>query len=97
MANPIPAWAWLLVGLVIAVTSWHVEMPLFFWLGWAFIAVGIGKYVIGFLLREKETPQERKTVQHLAPQQSHQYYRCPCGNAVRATDNFCTHCGRRLR
>ncbi len=92
----LPSWSWLLVGLIIAATSWTMEMPLFFWLGWLFVIVGIAKFVIGFLTRERETPQERRVMQQLAPAH-HQYYRCPCGNPVRVADHFCNHCGRRLR
>jgi hypothetical protein len=28
---------------------------------------------------------------------AHHYYRCACGHPVRATDVFCSQCGRRLR
>lgn len=96
----LPAWSWMLVGLVIAFTSWKVEMPLFFWLGWIFIIIGIAKLLIGLLTAKKETRQERRTVHQYAPRHqvhAHQYYRCSCGNPVKAMDNFCGYCGRRLR
>lgn len=101
----IPAWSWLAVGLIVAVTAWYAEMPLFFWLGWLFVAVGIAKFIIGYVVSEKTVevkPQHRPAHAHAAHQPravhpAHQYYRCSCGAPVRASDNFCTHCGRRLR
>jgi UPF0716 family protein affecting phage T7 exclusion len=101
----LPAWSWLTVGLLIAITSWYVEIPLFFWLGWLFILVGAAKFLIGYLLSKKETQEEKSAVQQAAHQPryppvrhaSHQYYRCSCGNPVKASDNFCGYCGRRLR
>lgn len=98
----LPSWSWLGVGLVVAITAWYTEMPLFFWLGWAFIIVGVAKFVFGYVTRKDESPQERKAVQRMLPPSrmqhvAHQYYRCACGAAVRASDNFCTYCGRRLR
>jgi len=93
----IPSWAWLAIGLVISLTSWYVEMTLFFWLGLVFIVIGIMKLAAGFMLGEKETKQEKKTVHNLSPQHTHQYYRCACGNPVRVNDIFCSYCGRRLR
>ena len=97
MAQKLPAWVWLIVGLIIAFTSWYTEMELFFWLGWIFILVGSAKIIIGFIIRKKETPTEKKTAQQYTPQHHYQYYRCSCGNTVRATDQYCTACGRNLR
>jgi hypothetical protein len=97
MAQKLPTWSWILVGLVITIVSWSVEMELFVWLGLLFIAVGAAKIIISYMTG-KETHQERKAEQHApAAHPSHQYYRCYCGNPVRATDSFCSACGRRLR
>jgi hypothetical protein len=98
----IPSWLWLAIGLIVSVTSWYADMTLFFWLGCAFVVVGVAKIVIGFMLGKTETKAEKKVVQRLAPVQgqrhpAHQYYRCPCGNPVKVSDIFCSYCGRRLR
>jgi len=100
------------VGAIITSTSWYVQMPLFFWLGIVFMAVGAGKIAFSAIVTEKEVPMVHKpahqyarhipqppqAAHHPAPQRhAHQYYRCPCGAPVRASDQFCSHCGRRLR
>jgi hypothetical protein len=112
MAAKLPAWSWLAVGLVIAVTSWYVEMELFFWLGWVFIIIGIARFLLGFVFREKEQPRDITThhthhrtihgTAHVSPgarygHYAHYYHRCVCGSPVRMTDLFCSACGRRLR
>ena len=96
----IPAWSWLAVGLIVAMTAWYAEIPLFFWIGWLFVVVGIAKFIIGYVVSEKVV--ERKAAQQptrhpAATHPAHQYYRCSCGAPVRASDTFCNHCGRRLR
>lgn len=94
----IPSWIWLAVGLLIAITSWYVELTLFFWLGWLMIIVGAAKFVIAFTSREKESAQEKSTVNHLMPQQHKEHYgRCSCGNMVFSTQQYCHVCGKRLR
>jgi hypothetical protein len=93
----IPSLVWLLIGAIVVGVSWYIEMPLFFWIGWAFIALGIAKLAIGFILGKKETKQERKTASPAAQKHLQQHYRCSCGNPVKITDNFCNYCGRRLR
>jgi hypothetical protein len=91
----IPSWGWLFVGALVTGTAWYADMPMFFWLGLAFITFGVFKLVIGFMLGKKVTKQEKKQVQ--AAPQAHKYYRCQCGNPVRSNDVFCSYCGRRLR
>lgn len=109
----LPAWSWLAVGLIIAVTSWYVEMTLFFWLGWVFIIIGAAKFLIWFMARRREAPDtimhhpHHRAVHAPAAHPSrgqarlghyaHVYHRCVCGNPVRVTDLFCSACGRRLR
>jgi len=99
MAQKLPTWSWLLVGVIIAVFSLYLEIGLFLWLGMLFIAIGVAKIVIRYMTGTKETSQEKKAVQQYAPKMhpAHQYYRCSCGNPVRAADFFCSNCGRRLR
>ncbi|MEM4254555.1 MAG: hypothetical protein QXR48_04200 [Candidatus Woesearchaeota archaeon] len=56
----IPALAWLIIGGMIIGISWYSDMPLFFWIGWAFVVFGIAKLIIGFVLGKKETKTEQK-------------------------------------
>lgn len=98
----IPAWSWLAVGLIVAMTAWYAEMPLFFWIGWFFVVIGIAKIIIGYVVSEKTIevkPRQHAPATHrpAAAHPAHQYYRCSCGAPVRASDTFCNHCGRRLR
>ncbi len=92
----IPSLVWLLIGAVVVGISWYIGMPLFFWIGCAFIALGIAKLAIGFVLGKKETKQEKKTAGPVV-QKHPPFYRCSCGNPARITDNYCNYCGRRLR
>ena len=92
----LPWWAWLGVGVLIAVLSSIAggKVAVFAWIGWLFIIFGIAKAVIYFLLRKKETKQEQAQV----PPVQHQYYYCPrCRSTVRVGDYFCHRCGVRLR
>jgi hypothetical protein len=96
----IPSIAWLVIGAAVVGISSYVGMPMFFWIGWLFIVMGIARLVIGFMIGKKETKTEKKTVQQAMPQHHgyvSKYYRCVCGNPVKITDNFCGYCGRRLR
>jgi ABC-type nickel/cobalt efflux system permease component RcnA len=105
----LPAWSWLFVGLAIAGTAWYVEMPLFFWIGAVFVAFSIVKFLWELRAPAKKQParQAAPAHQHTAHRAAHQaahpvyhahhYYRCTCGHPVRATDVFCSQCGRRLR
>ena len=96
----LPAWTWLGIGLLITIISGYMEIPLFFWIGWLFVVIGIAKIIIAAVLREK--PEERKAAHAVmrvptARQPAHQYYRCSCGAPVRGSDTFCARCGRQLR
>ncbi len=96
----IPALVWFLIGAIVVGISWYMGMPLFFWIGWVFIIVGIARLTINFILGQKETKQEKKAIQTgpvVKKHPQHQYYRCSCNNPVKITDNFCNYCGRRLR
>ncbi|MEM4239582.1 MAG: hypothetical protein QXM31_00555 [Candidatus Woesearchaeota archaeon] len=95
----IPSLVWLFIGAIVVGISWYSDMPLFFWIGWAFIAFGIAKLIIIFVLGGKEKNEKRQAQQAAQHQHrySHKYYRCLCGNPVRTHDIFCSYCGRRLR
>ena len=94
-------WAWLGVGLFVAVSSALTggKVSLFAWVGLLFIVIGIGKVVYLFVMRPKETSKEQNLVhpQHMpraAPQASY----CPrCRITVQPGDYFCRYCGTRLR
>lgn len=97
----LPYWSWLLAGIIITFISWHAEMPLFFWIGIAFIAFGIARTIIVHTTKGKKTTTPHKTAHPTTTSRethpAHKYYRCTCGNPVRTTDNFCSNCGRKLR
>ena len=94
-------WAWLGIGLFVAITSvWSGgKLSLFAWIGLVFIIIGISKVVALFVLSPKESKKEHQVVhpQHAAPVQPRGYY-CPrCRVTVQPTDFFCKYCGQRLR
>lgn len=94
----IPWWAWLGIGLFVAITSGIMggKVSLFAWVGLLFIAIGIGKIVYLFVMKPKETKTEQKAYAPITP--PHQTYHCPrCRITVQYTDYFCRHCGTRLR
>ncbi|MBN2052970.1 hypothetical protein JW756_05680 [Candidatus Woesearchaeota archaeon] len=81
----IPGWVYLVIGVAMAAMSKIVEssskkpgnFALFFWLGVAFIVIGLGKLVFKALKKDKKpakeptlTPTYQKHPQH--PQQKHQ-------------------------
>ncbi len=92
-------WAWLGVGLFVAITSAYMggKVTLFAWVGLLFIVIGIGKVVYLFVLSPKESKKEHTIVHpHRAPV-TPAYY-CPrCRITIQSTDNFCKYCGNRLR
>jgi ABC-type nickel/cobalt efflux system permease component RcnA len=102
----LPAWSWLFVGVVISGTAWYVDMPLFIWIGAVFIAFSFVRFALDLKKPEGKAPAQHAH-QHTAHRTAHQaahpqyhahhYYRCACGHPVRATDVFCSQCGRRLR
>jgi len=95
----IPWWAWIGVGLFIAITSGIMggKVSWFAWIGLLFTAIGIGKLVYMFVLKPKETEAEKQII----PQYTHQPAPgsfCPrCRITVQPTDRFCRYCGTRLR
>ena len=93
----IPWWAWIGVGLFVAVAAGIMggKVSLFAWVGLLFIAIGIGKVVYLFVL----TPRKEKPVHSGIPTPAQALARyCPlCRVTVLPTDRFCRYCGSRLR
>ncbi len=96
-------WAWLGVGLFVAITSAVMggKVALFAWVGLIFIVVGIAKIVYLFVLKPKETKAEQHSMHmpnpQLPPQQPSALYCQRCRVTVQITDHFCRYCGWRLR
>ncbi len=93
-------WAWLGVGLFVAVSAaWSGgKVSIFAWAGLLFIAIGIGKVVYMFVIRPRESVSEQKVVppSRIQPPQGVQY--CPrCRVTIQPSDFFCRYCGTRLR
>ncbi len=90
----IPWWAWIGVGLFIAITSGIMggKVSWFAWIGLIFTAIGIGKIVYMFVLKPREE------IVHQQPIQPPPGHYCPlCKITVMPTDKFCRYCGTRLR
>ena len=97
----IPWWAWLGVGLFVSISAAFTggQVSLFAWVGLAFVAFGIGKVVLLFVLKPRETKQEQQAM-HMPQYPMHQARAlyCPqCRITVQPNDSFCKYCGRRLR
>ncbi len=95
----IPALVYLLVGALVSYVSLRIgaNFTFFFYVGLVFIGVGLAKLLIGFVLRKKETKNEKKVEQKSEKQTPHIRY-CPrCRSACRMFDYFCWRCGTRLR
>lgn len=89
----IPFWLWVITGLLISLVSSALKMKLFIWIGLVFLAIGIGKMVFVFALKEKKGKE--KIIRQQAQQQ---YYYCPrCKARVHAAENFCRMCSQRLK
>ena len=90
----IPGWVFILIGAIIAITSYFVpHLKFFFYVGVALFAYGIAKLVFSFIVKEEKedayVQQAMNEVQEL---------RCKkCSNFIRNFDNFCSYCGMRLK
>ncbi|VVB81445.1 Uncharacterised protein [uncultured archaeon] len=92
----IPWWAWIGVGLFVAVSAGIMggKVSWFAWIGLLFTAIGIGKVVYLFVLTPRKT-EVRTSIP--TPAQVLGSY-CPlCRMSVLPTDRFCRYCGTRLR
>ncbi|MBI4146667.1 hypothetical protein HY489_05015 [Candidatus Woesearchaeota archaeon] len=94
---------WLVVGLFVTITSTKLggKLTMFLWVGILFIVIGIGKLAYKMLTAPKEShkghaPQVHKTTHHEVHNGPKRY--CPkCGSQAIVHDNYCKHCGMRLR
>ena len=82
--------AFVVVGAVVAIVSYMVEMWLFLFLGLGFVVWGAGK----LLLKKKHA----KRHVHHRPHHHVPHQRCPaCSAVIKPGANFCWNCGQRLR
>jgi len=101
----IPWWAWIGVGLFVAIASAVSggALSLFAWVGLIFIAIGIGKIVYLFVIKPRESKEEEAAVQMPTAPAVQQYEtpkvtHCPqCKVTIQPTDHFCRYCGTQLR
>ena len=100
--------AYLIIGAILSFVSKYIDtkrnsasLTLFFYIGLAFITIGIFKLLVSFILREKIPKPEKQTIQTVLankPQQPAQIKTCPyCHSTVNPANNFCYNCGARLR
>ena len=93
---------YLIVGIFVAVASYEInygKLYFFFYIGLLFITYGTAKIIIGFINKDekKQAPLNKLNANQFRQAPKQQYKRCPtCGNAARASDNFCARCGVRL-
>ena len=96
----IPGIAFLVIGAVVTAASMYLpNLKVFFYVGLAFIAVGIFKVLIRYMTKPKESAMEKRAegVQAAQRQQRQNYKVCPrCGAGSYPQANFCYHCGTRI-
>jgi uncharacterized paraquat-inducible protein A len=87
----IPAAAYIVVGIVMAVASIALGLTFFIYVGLIFLVWGLGKLSYRRLGNKGEpvhAPKIQTHRQHIV--------RCPhCQNIVHLNDNFCSRCGAR--
>jgi len=91
----IPWIMWIIVGGVMYYVSYRVgpQLDIFSYIGVAFVAIGIFKMLVSFILGGKEK-KARKEAEEIREQE----FTCPrCRYAVASDYTFCPHCGTRLR
>jgi len=86
---------YILIGIFISIASYFVnvnDLYIFFYAGMFFVAYGIAKIVLNFIMGQKEQQKQQQI------QKTHQSYRkCHrCGNIARLTDRFCARCGTKM-
>jgi hypothetical protein len=92
----LPAWTFLLVGLIVTSVSAYVgqKLVLFFYIGLLFVVWGMFKYAVAYLTKQPTTTEERKVEKTLRTP----VIACPyCATSVYATARYCHLCGGRLR
>jgi len=82
----ISPWAYLLIGVLVSIISFFMQLNLFVWIG---IALAVFGGISLFILRAKPKKEDPKYAQ---------YAICPyCAATIKRTDNFCWKCGKKLR
>lgn len=105
----IHAAAWIIIGIIVTIVSFALQLTFFQYLGIIFIVWGLGKLSYRRLSKTDAAVSRALSLKPLlysAPQapmhhqmrQGHSL-RCPhCGTMVKEHDNFCPRCGaRRIR
>lgn len=93
----LPAWSFILVGLVVTFVSAYVgdKLTLFFYTGLLFLAWGVFKFGVSYLTKQASVTEEKKTERRL---QTTPVIGCPhCATSVYATARYCHMCGGRIR
>ena len=91
----LPAWSFLIVGLLVTVVSLYVgkKLQFFFYVGLIFIAWALFKLTVNYLLRPPKKVEERRIERKI-----NTVIACPyCATAVYTTARFCHICGGRLK
>lgn len=83
--------AWFLIGVVITIISFLVELTFFIYIGFAFMIFGAIRLLMRFTTKPKETKFDKRIEGSVArgPQ-----YCARCGTAGQG--NFCRRCGMKL-
>ncbi|MGM5481994.1 MAG: zinc-ribbon domain-containing protein [Nanobdellota archaeon] len=99
----------IIIGLIVTTVSlFNDDLEIFIYIGIIFLLYGVGKCGLRFLKKEKKTkaqkeqkPSQEQATQHHPQQNNHQHkqiYFCKnCGKRLTIHDNFCPHCGIRLK
>ena len=96
-------WAWLLMGLGVAVISGILgeQFLLFLIVGIVLAVIGIFKGASMFMLQKKTTPTERRTLRRQSGPSPHvktRYISCyHCGRQSHPVARFCYACGARIQ
>ena len=77
-------------GGVLAASKLIERLDVFFWVGLAFLAIGIFKLVLSFITKQKESPAEVRSAYG-----SHNFCR-KCGSVLMPNSRFCSSCGQKV-
>ena len=89
---------YILIGIFVAIASYLIDrndLSVFLYVGMFFIAFGVAKIVIQFIMGQKE--QQKPQAAQRANIHPQNFKKCQrCGNISRLTDRFCARCGNKL-
>ena len=89
---------YVLIGIFVTIASYLIDrndLWAFLYVGVFFIAFGVAKIVIQFIMGQKEEQKPQTAQQKSIHLQN--YKKCHrCGNVSRLTDRFCARCGNKL-